>query len=71
MSRYSLHAHLTKPQYRLVTAGGAPFPAAGREQDWRFTRARERADTNPDVARLVDETGYCLFRIGLTFDAID
>ena len=38
--------------------------------DWRFTRAREAADTNPDVARLVDETGCCLFKIGMGFDEI-
>jgi hypothetical protein len=40
------------------------------EADWRFTRVRERADTNPDVARLVDEAGYCLFKIGMSFDEI-
>jgi hypothetical protein len=30
-----------------------------------------RADTHPDVARLIDETGRCLFKIGLGFDEID
>ena len=64
---YRFHVHRSRPDYRLVTAEGAPFPAEGREDDWRFTRVRARADTNPDVAKLVDETGYCLFRIGLTF----
>lgn len=68
---YCFHIHRTKPAYRLVTAEGAAFPVEGREDDWRFTRTRDRAGTNPDVARLVDETGYCLFRIGLTFDEID
>lgn len=64
---YRFHVHRTKPDWRLVTADGASFPAEGREEDWRFTRIRERADTNPDVANRVDETGYCLFRIDLTF----
>lgn len=68
---YRFHVHRTKPAYRLVTAEGAGFPAAGREEDWRFTRVRDRDDTNPDVAKLVDEAGYCLFRIGLTFDEIE
>jgi hypothetical protein len=53
-----------------VTADGAGFPAGADLDDWRFTRVRERADTNPDVARLVDETGHCLFKIGLGFDEI-
>jgi hypothetical protein len=68
---YRFHVHRTRPEYRLVTAEGAAFPEQGRAEDWRFARVRERADTNPDVARLVDETGYCLFRIGLSFDEID
>jgi hypothetical protein len=68
---YRFHVHLTRPDWRLVTADGAPFPAQGREDEWRFTRVRERADTAPDVAQRVDETGYCLFRIGLTFEDLD
>jgi len=67
---YRFHVHRAKPAYRLVTADGAEFPAGAEAQDWRFTRVRARADTNPDVARLVDETGYCLFKIGLGFDDI-
>lgn len=53
-----------------MTAGGAGFPEGAVKADWRFTRIRARADTNPDVARLVDETGYCLFKIGMGFDEI-
>jgi hypothetical protein len=72
---YRFHVHRAKPAYRLVTADmatgdGAGFPAGTDPADWRFTRVRERADTNPDVARLVDETGYCLFKIGMGFDEI-
>ncbi len=65
---FRFHVHRAKPAYRLVTAEGAAFPSGAREADWRFTASRDRRDTNPDVARLVDETGYCLFKIGLTFD---
>jgi hypothetical protein len=67
---YRFHVHRAKPAYRLVTADGAGFPDGTDPDDWRFTRLRERADTNPDVARLVDETGYCLFKIGMGFDEI-
>lgn len=67
---YRFHVHRTQPAYRLVTAEGAGFPSQAAEADWRFTLSRERADTAPDVARLVDETGYCLFKIGLSFDEI-
>ena len=67
---YRLHVHRAKPAYRLVTVEGAGLPAGANPDDWGFTRVRERADTNPDVARLVDETGWCLFKIGLGFDEI-
>jgi hypothetical protein len=67
---YRFHVHRAKPAYRLVTADGAGFPSEADPDDWRFTRLRERADTNPDVARLVDEAGYCLFKIGMGFDEI-
>jgi hypothetical protein len=72
---YRFHVHRAKPAYRLVTADmgtgdGAEFPDAADPKEWRFTRVRERDDTNPDVARLVDETGYCLFKIGMAFDEI-
>ncbi|USQ97132.1 hypothetical protein [Caulobacter sp. RL271] len=67
---FRFHVHRDKPAYRLVIAEGAPFPAEANEDDWRFTLARERADTAPDVAKRVDETGYCLFKIGLSFDEI-
>ncbi|WP_066680015.1 hypothetical protein [Caulobacter sp. CCH9-E1] len=67
---YRFHVHLTKPAYRLVIAEGAGFPAGAHEEDWRHTFTREREDTAADVARLVDDTGYCLFKIGLTLDEI-
>ena len=67
---FRFHVHRTLPAYRLVTADGAGFPDEADPGDWRFTRLRERADTNPDVARFVDETGYCLFKIGMGFDEI-
>lgn len=67
---YRFHVHRAKPAYRLATADGAGFPDGADPDDWRFTRVRERADTNPDVARLVDETGFCLFKIGMRLDEI-
>lgn len=68
---YRFHVHRIQPAYRLVIAEGAAFPSEAIEADWRFTLLRARADTAPDVARLVDETGYCLFKIGLGFDEIE
>lgn len=67
---YRFHVHRTKPAFRLVTADGAGFPDGADPDDWRFTLSRARAQTNPDVAKLVDETGYCPFKIGLDFDQI-
>jgi len=67
---YRFHVHLTKPAYRLVIAEGAGFPAGAHEEDWRHTFTREREDTAADLARLVDDTGYRLFKIGLTLDEI-
>jgi len=67
---YRFHVHRANPAYRLVIAEGASFPEAATEADWRFTLARDRADTAPDVAKMVDQTGYCLFKIGLSFDEI-
>lgn len=67
---YRFHVHRAKPAYRLVTADGTGFPEGANPDDWRFTLARESADTAPDVARLVDEAGYCLFKIGLGFHEI-
>ena len=67
---FRFHVHRAKPAFRLVTADGAGFPDGAVEADWRFTISRERADTNPDVARLVDEAGFCLFKIGMGFDEI-
>lgn len=68
---FRFHVHRTKPAYRLVTAEGAAFPEEARESDWLFTLTRDRSDTAPDVARLVDETGYCLFKIGLTLGEME
>ena len=42
---FRFHVHRANPVYRLVIAEGASFP---------------QADTAPDVAKLVDETGFCL-----------
>lgn len=65
---YAFWVHKHQSSYRLVTIAGQPFPAQGHLSDWAPTRRRDPSDTNPDVARVVQERGYCLFRIGLTFD---
>jgi hypothetical protein len=46
--QYRFHVHRILPGWRLVIGDGG-FPAATSEDQWTFTRAREAADTNPDV----------------------
>jgi hypothetical protein len=68
---YRFHVHARHPAYRLVTREDVGFPAGARPEDWTFTRARAAADSNLDVVRLVDETGYCLFKIGMRLDEVE
>lgn len=65
--RYLFHVHRLAPAWRLVLREGAAAPGAYAPADWTFTRAREAADTNPDVRELCDRDGYCLFKIGGEF----
>jgi hypothetical protein len=58
--------HLRHPNYRLVIAADAPFPAGASEADWRHTRSREASDVNAEVRDAVDRDGYSLFQIGLS-----
>lgn len=67
---YLFHVHRDVPAWRLVVGAQEPFPQDAVAEDWLFTRARTAADTNPDVLRLVEENGFCLFKIGGTFDDI-
>ncbi|KCZ94072.1 hypothetical protein [Hyphomonas johnsonii] len=68
---YAFYVHRRAPTYRLVIHADAPFPAESPASDWTLTRTRTPEDTNPDVRAAIDETGYCLFRIGLRFDEIN
>jgi hypothetical protein len=52
----------------LVRNGAAAWPLDAVAEDWVFTRARAGADTNADVRAMVDAQGYCLFRLGGTFE---
>lgn len=67
---YLFHVHRHLPAWRLVVRAQKPFPQDAVAEDWLFTRARAAADTNPDVLRLVEEDGFCLFKIGGAFDDI-
>lgn len=68
LDQYLFHVHARAPDWRLVLRKGAPPPDRYDPGDWEFTRERTAEDTNPDVRRACEETGYCLFRIGGTFD---
>ena len=67
---YLFHVHARAPAWRLVLKAGASVPAGYAPGDWTFTRAREADDVNPDVRRLCDETGYCLFKVGASFEEL-
>lgn len=67
---YAFYVHLRHPDYRLVTAADAPFPAGASEADWRHTRSREADDVNAEVREAVARDGYSLFRIGLSLSDI-
>jgi hypothetical protein len=65
---FYVHAHL--PAWRLVRNGAEAWPLDAVAEDWVFTRARAGADTNADVRAMVDAQGYCLFRLGGTFEDV-
>lgn len=67
MTEYLFHVHARAPEWRLVLKAGAAPPEGYLAEDWTFTRARGPEDTNPDVRRACDETGFCLFRLGGEF----
>jgi hypothetical protein len=67
---YKFFVHVRHPSYRLVTTADAPFPAGASEDEWRFTRSRKAGDVNAEVRDAVDQTGYSLFRIGLSLSEI-
>ncbi|CAL77441.1 hypothetical protein BRADO3664 [Bradyrhizobium sp. ORS 278] len=62
---YRFLVRLRDPSYRLVLPDDREVPAGVREQDWRLTRTRVKADVNDEVRAIFDREGYCLFRIGL------
>lgn len=68
---FLFHVHRDLPEWRLVTSVAAGFPSEADPERWIFTRARTANDTNPDVARIVADNGYCLFKIGATFDDLE
>ncbi len=66
-TQYLFHVHKSVPRWRLVISSGLGFPRATTADEWRFTRARTADDTNTEVRGMVEEDGYCLFKIGGTF----
>jgi hypothetical protein len=67
---YKFFVHLRHPSYRLVISADAPFPSGASEHEWQFTRTREASDVNAEVRDAVDQTGYSLFKIGLSLAEI-
>lgn len=67
---YRFHVHKLAPAWRLVPASGAAPPAGLNAEDWAFTREREAGDTNPDVRTTCTELGYCLIKIGGSFEDV-
>lgn len=69
--RYSFFVHRTAPRWRLVIAESGSFPERTTPGQWRHSRDRAEADTNPDVRAEVQRAGYCLFAISASFDELD
>jgi hypothetical protein len=69
--RYSFFVHRTAPRWRLVIAESGSFPERTTPDQWRHSRDRDEADTNPDVQDEVRRVGYCLFAIRASFDELD
>ena len=67
---YKFFVHVRHPDYRLVIKADAPFPSGASEDHWRLTRSREPGDVNAEIRDAVDQTGYSLFRIGLSLSEI-
>lgn len=69
--RYLFHVHKTVPLWRLVIRNDLGFPSGANAQEWRFTRSRAEDDTNVEVCEMIEADGYCLFKVGGTFDDVD
>jgi hypothetical protein len=69
--RYLFHVHRTVPSWRLVIRDDTGMPSATTPEQWRFTRARTGADTNPGVRREVDTQGWSLFKLGGDFADVE
>ena len=67
---YGFYVHREAIPWRLVLKEGGRRPPEVVESDWQLTRRRAPEDTNEDVRRAVDEHGYCLFKIGGTFEEV-
>lgn len=65
--KYLFYVHRDLPAWRMVCRNDLGVPDQTTEAEWQFTRARDAADTNPDVRQEVDAQGYSLFRLGGTF----
>ena len=48
----------------------APFPSDTNESEWRLTRSRHSDDVNAELRDAVEQSGYSLFRIGLSLSEI-
>lgn len=68
---YLFYVHNILPEWRLAIRKGHAMPVQTSESQWNFTRARLAEETNADVRRTVDVQGWCLFKIGGSFDQIE
>jgi hypothetical protein len=65
--KYLFYVHREIASWRMVCRDDRGFPKDTTEDEWQFTRARDAADTNPDVRNEVDAQGYSLFKLGGSF----
>ena len=69
--KYLFYVHKDIPAWRMVCRDDLGIPAETTAQQWQLARARDAADTNPDVRREADVRGYSLFRLGGRFSDIE
>ena len=67
---YKFFVRVRDPSYRLVTRRDVPLPEETSEDEWRLPRSREVSGVNAEIGDAVDQTGYSLFRIGLSLSEI-
>lgn len=66
---YQFYRHVTKPAFVLITAVDAKLPSETKAEDWKKTQVRNEAFG--EAKRSIEEKGYYLMKLGVTFREVD